>query len=127
MGDNTTGSTQNSLAGYDVSLGYHANHYEAATSITEATALGANTVARTQSTAVGAVSKAIGNGATAMGFTSLAEGDKSMAIGEESIARDTGNVALGGGSLATAAMASGNAYLTGTTATQIVSVGMVLQ
>lgn len=123
LGDNTTGSTQNSLAGYDVSLGYHANHYEAATSITEATALGANTVARTQSTAVGAVSKAIGNGATAMGFTSLAEGDKSMAIGEESIARDTGNVALGGGSLATAAMASGNAYLTGTTATQIVSVG----
>lgn len=123
LGDNTTGSTQNSLAGYDVSLGYHANHYEAATSITEATALGANTVARTQSTAVGAVSKATGNGAIAMGFTSLAEGDKSMAIGEESIARGTGNVALGGGSLATAAMASGTAFLTGTAATQVVSVG----
>lgn len=84
-------------------------------------------MARTQSTAVGAVSKATGNGATAIGFTSLAEGDKSMAIGEESIARGTGNVALGGGSLATAAMASGNAYLTGTMATQVVSVGMVLQ
>lgn len=124
LGDHTTtGSTQDSLAGYDVSLGYHANHYEAATSITEATALGANTVAKTQSTAVGAASNATGNGATAMGFTSKAEGDKSMALGEESIARGTGNVAIGGGSLATVDMASGTAFLTGTTATQVVSVG----
>lgn len=123
LGDNTAGSTDNSLAGYNVSLGYHANNYSAATAISEATALGANTVAKTHGTAVGATSKATANGATAIGFTSLAEGEKSMALGEESIARGTGNVAIGGGALATAAMASGNAFLTNTTATQVVSVG----
>ena len=123
LGDKASGSTQNSLAGYNISLGYHANHYENDTAISEATALGANTVATTHGTAVGSTAKASANGATAVGFTSLAEGDKSMALGEESIARGTGNIAIGSGSLATANMASGTAYLTGTTATQVVSVG----
>ncbi|MGN0949218.1 MAG: ESPR-type extended signal peptide-containing protein [Mitsuokella sp.] len=123
LGDKTAGSTQDSLAGYNISLGFHANHYDNDTAISEATALGANTAATTQGTAVGATAKATGNGATAVGFTSLAEGDKSMALGEESIARGTGNIAVGSGSLATADMASGNAYLTGTTTTQVVSVG----
>lgn len=123
LGDKTAGSTQDSLAGYNISLGYHANHYENDTAISEATALGAKTVATTQGTAVGSTAQATGNGATAMGFTSLAEGDKSMALGEESIARGTGNIAIGSGSLATADMANGTAYLTSTTATQVVSVG----
>lgn len=123
LGDKASGSTQDSLAGYNISLGYHANHYENDTAISEATALGANTVATTHGTAVGSTAKASANGATAVGFTSLAEGDKSMALGEESIARGTGNIAIGSGSLATANMASGTAYLTGTTATQVVSVG----
>ena len=123
LGDKTSGSTQDSLAGYNISLGYHANHYDNDTAISEATALGANTIAATHGTAVGSTAKASANGATAVGFTSLAEGDKSMALGEESIARGTGNIAIGSGSLATADMASGTAYLTGTTATQVVSVG----
>lgn len=123
LGDKTAGSKQDSLAGYNISLGYHANHYENDTAISEATALGAKTVAATQGTAAGSTARATGNGATAVGFSSLAEGDKSMAVGEESIARGTGNIAIGGGSLATAEMANGIAYLTGTTATQVVSVG----
>ena len=124
LGDHTNGSTQDSLDGKNVSLGYQANHYDAATAISEATALGANTKATTEGTAVGSLAEATGiNGATAIGFKSLAEGEKSIALGEESIARGVGNVAIGGGSLATADMASGNAFLTGTTATQVVSVG----
>ena len=123
IGDKTASSAQNSLAGYNVSLGYQANYYTAYTSIASATALGSKTVANTQGTAVGADAKATGNGSTALGYTSLSEGEKSMALGEQSKASGEGNVAIGGGTLATALMAQGNAYLTGTTAKQVVSVG----
>ncbi|WP_270528547.1 ESPR-type extended signal peptide-containing protein [Mitsuokella jalaludinii] len=123
IGDKTDASTEDSLDGKNISLGYMANHYGQSTSISEATALGANTIANTHSTAVGSEAKAQGRGATAIGFTSTADGEDSMAMGEGAIAHDVGNVAIGKGSLATAAMANGTAYLTGTTATQVVSVG----
>lgn len=123
IGDKTDASTEDSLDGKNISLGYMANHYDQSTSISEATALGANTIANTHSTAVGSEAKAQGKGATAIGFTSTADGEDSMAMGEGAIAHDVGNVAIGKGSLATAAMANGTAYLTGTTATQVVSVG----
>lgn len=123
IGDKTDASTEDSLDGKNISLGYMANHYGQSTSISEATALGANTIANTHSTAVGSEAKAQGKGATAIGFTSTADGEDSMAMGEGAIAHDVGNVAIGKGSLATAAMAKGTAYLTGTTATQVVSVG----
>lgn len=123
IGDKTDASTEDSLDGKNISLGYMANHYGQSTSISEATALGANTIANTHSTAVGSEAKAQGRGATAIGFTSTADGEDSMAMGEGAIAHDVGNVAIGKGSLATAAMAKGTAYLTGTTATQVVSVG----
>lgn len=124
IGDKTDASTENSLDGKNISLGYMANHYKQSTSISEATALGANTIANTHSTAVGSNAKAQGKGATAIGFTSTADGEDSMAMGEGAIAHGVGNVAIGKGSLATAAMANnGIAYLTGTTATQVVSVG----
>ena len=123
IGDKTDASTENSLDGKNISLGYMANHYKQSTSISEATALGAHTIANTHSTAVGSNAKAQGKGATAIGFTSTADGEDSMAMGEGAIAHDVGNVAIGKGSLATAAMANGTAYLTGTTATQVVSVG----
>lgn len=123
IGDKTDASTEDSLDGKNISLGYMANHYGQSTSISEATALGANTIANTHSTAVGSEAKAQGKGATAIGFTSTADGEDSMAMGEGAIAHDVGNVAIGKGSLATAAMANGTAYLTGTTATQVVSVG----
>ena len=123
IGDKTDASTENSLDGKNISLGYMANHYKQSTSISEATALGADTIANTHSTAVGSRAKAQGKGATAIGFTSIADGEDSMAMGEGASAYGVGNVAIGKGSLATAAMANGTAYLTGTTATQVVSVG----
>ena len=125
IGDKTDASTENSLDGKNISLGYMANHYKQSTSISEATALGADTIANTHSTAVGSRAKAQGKGATAIGFTSIADGEDSMAMGEGASAYGVGNVAIGKGSLATAAMANGTAYLTGTTATQVVSVGSV--
>ena len=123
IGDKTDASTENSLDGKNISLGFMANHYTQLTSISEATALGAETIANTHSTAVGSKAKAQGKGATAIGFSSTADGEDSMAMGEGAIAHDVGNVAIGKGSLATADMANGTAYLTGTTATQVVSVG----
>ena len=125
IGDKTDASTENSLDGKNISLGYMANNYTQLTSISEATALGAHTIANTHSTAVGSEAKAQGKGATAIGFTSIADGEDSMAMGEGASAYGVGNVAIGKGSLATADMANGTAYLTGTTATQVVSVGSV--
>lgn len=125
IGDKTDASTENSLDGKNISLGYMANHYKQSTSISEATALGADTIANTHSTAVGSKAKAQGKGATAIGFTSRADGEDSMAMGEGAIAQGVGNVAIGKGSFATTDMAKGTAYLTGTTATQVVSVGSV--
>ena len=125
IGDKTDASTENSLDGKNISLGFMANNYTQLTSISEATALGAETIANTHSTAVGSKAIAQGKGATAIGFTSIADGEDSMAMGEGASAYGVGNVAIGKGSLATAAMANGTAYLTGTTATQVVSVGSV--
>ena len=123
IGDKTDASTENSLDGKNISLGFMANHYTQLTSISEATALGAETIANTHSTAVGSKAIAQGKGATAIGFSSTADGEDSMAMGEGASAYGVGNVAIGKGSLAIADMANGTAYLTGTTATQVVSVG----
>ena len=125
IGDKTDASTENSLDGKNISLGFMANNYTQLTSISEATALGAETIANTHSTAVGSKAIAQGKGATAIGYSSTADGEDSMAMGEGAIAQGVGNVAIGKGSFATAAMANGTAYLTGTTATQVVSVGSV--
>lgn len=123
IGDKTDASTENSLDGKNISLGFMANNYTQLTSISEATALGAETIANTHSTAVGSKAIAQGKGATAIGYSSTADGEDSMAMGEGAIAQGVGNVAIGKGSFATAA--NGTAYLTGTTATQVVSVGSV--
>ena len=123
IGDKTDASTENSLDGKNISLGFMANNYTQLTSISEATALGAETIANTHSTAVGSKAIAQGKGATAIGYSSTADGEDSMAMGEGAIAQGVGNVAIGKGSFATEA--NGTAYLTGTTATQVVSVGSV--
>lgn len=125
IGKQADSTTENSSDGKNVSIGYHANHYDKdnVAYISAATALGAETVANKYSTAVGAMAKATAETSTAIGYSSLAADKESIALGNGAEAHGSGNIAIGKGSLATADMASGNAYLTGTTATQVVSVG----
>ena len=123
IGDSSPGSVATSLDGRNVSIGYKANGYTSSKVIAGATALGAQTVASTEGTAVGSQANAQGNGSTAIGWAAVAVDDKALAIGEESRAEGSSNVAIGGGSLATTVMANGTAYLTDTIATKVVSVG----
>lgn len=119
-------TTENSSDGKNVSIGYHANHYDKDTiaSISEATALGAETVANKYSTAIGSKAKATAETSTAIGYSSFAADAASIAIGNGAEAHGIGNIAIGKNSLVTAAMSTRTPYLSDhSVTTQVISVG----
>lgn len=124
IGDTTNDSKETSLNGNNISLGYQANSYSQATSISEATALGANTIANTHGTAVGSWAHAKAQGSTAIGYSSVSNSDDAIAIGTGAEAYGIGNIAIGKGSLVTAEMSTRTPYLSNhSVTTQVISVG----
>ena len=126
IGKQASSTTENSSDGKNVSIGFHANHYDETTaaSISEATALGAETVANKYSTAIGSKAKATAETSTAIGYTSLAADEDAIAIGNGAEAHGIGNIAIGKGSLVTTEMSARTPYLSDhSVATQVISVG----
>ncbi|WP_277300726.1 ESPR-type extended signal peptide-containing protein, partial [Veillonella montpellierensis] len=92
--------------------------------LVQSTAIGSETLAANNGTAVGYQAQALGNSTAAYGFGAIAEGESSLALGTGANAKD-GNIALGAGSIALKQDVENKlAALTGTKAkTGIVSVG----
>ncbi|WP_277293399.1 ESPR-type extended signal peptide-containing protein, partial [Veillonella montpellierensis] len=92
--------------------------------LVQSTAIGSETLAANNGTAVGYQAQALGNSTAAYGFGAIAEGESSLALGTGANAKD-GNIALGAGSVALKQDVENKlAALTGTKAkTGIVSVG----
>lgn len=126
IGKQADSTTENSSDGKNVSIGYHANHYDKdnVAYISAATALGAETVANKYSTAVGAMAKATAETSTAIGYSSLAADKESIALGNGAEAHGSGNIAIGKGSLVTDEMSTRTPYLSDhSVTTQVISVG----
>ncbi|WP_276874923.1 ESPR-type extended signal peptide-containing protein, partial [Dialister micraerophilus] len=92
--------------------------------LVQSTAIGSETLAANNGTAVGYQAQALGNSTAAYGFAAIAEGESSLALGTGANAKD-GNIALGAGSVALKQdVTDKKAALTGTDAKSgIVSVG----
>ncbi|SPY33040.1 YadA-like family protein [Pasteurella canis] len=118
-GTNLANSTE--TVGENVSIGNAANNYKQATAIQRATAVGAQAMTASDSSAFGYDTRATGQKATAVGYAAKAQGDLAVAVGANSVA-SANNVALGAGSIATATNEA-TGYLTGKKSTKVVSVG----
>ncbi len=117
------GGSSNPSIGENVALGYKANLFDNPTSINHATAIGAESRAYTDATAVGYMAKAKADSAVAVGYNATAD-NSATALGAGSRAEGAANVALGNGTVAEGAMIAGSGYLTGQAApASIVSVG----
>ncbi|UAY78429.1 YadA-like family protein [Pasteurella canis] len=106
--------------GDNVSIGNNSNNYKVDTPIQRSTAIGAQTMAQSDATAVGYDAKATSLKSTAIGFASKANGELAVAVGASSEA-ESNNVSLGASSKAKTKEANG--YLTGRSSSLVASFG----
>ncbi|WP_288895215.1 hypothetical protein, partial [uncultured Megasphaera sp.] len=92
--------------------------------LVQSTAIGSESIAANDGTAIGYQAQALGHSGTAIGFTAIAKGENTVALGADAKA-EAGNVAIGSGSVAPEQIVTGKtAEYTGAKAsTTVVSVG----
>ncbi|WP_311515974.1 hypothetical protein, partial [uncultured Megasphaera sp.] len=92
--------------------------------LVQSTAIGSESIAANDGTAIGYQAQALGHSGTAIGFTAIAKGENTLALGADAKA-EAGNVAIGSGSVAPEQSVTGKtAEYTGAKAsTTVVSVG----
>ncbi|QIM65355.1 YadA-like family protein [Frederiksenia canicola] len=106
--------------GENIAIGNNANTYTSATAIQRATAVGSQTKAGQDSTALGYNANASSKQSVAIGFNASIKGESGVAIGF-SASSDANNVALGSSSVAKEKSAT--SYLTAKPSSSVVSVG----